>query len=99
MRRRCGSGSLAAMIDCRGLGAMRPSEIRWHSDLDGELGVGYDLVAYLRDGRHSITVTAPDGRGGSVSEHGIFIRVRTPRWHRRPDAALTRRPRPFGRVK
>ena len=61
------------MIDCRGLGAVRADEIRWHSDLDGELGAGYEIVAHLRDGRHLITVTAPDGRGGSVSERGIII--------------------------
>jgi hypothetical protein len=61
------------MIDCRGLGAVRPDEIRWHSDLDGELGVGYELAAQLGDGRHVITVTAPDGRGGSLAERGIII--------------------------
>lgn len=34
------------VIDCRGLGAVRADKIRWHSDLGGELGVGYDLVAH-----------------------------------------------------
>jgi hypothetical protein len=68
-----GAVPLGAMIDCRGLGAVRSEEIRWRSDLDGELGLGYELVAQLRDGRHVITVTAPDGRGGSLAERGIII--------------------------
>jgi hypothetical protein len=68
-----GAVPLGAMIDCRGLGAVRPDEIRWYSDLDGELGVGYELAAQLGDGRHVITVTAPDGRGGSLAERGIII--------------------------
>jgi hypothetical protein len=68
-----GAVPLGAMVDCRGLGAVPPDEIRWHSDLDGELGAGYELAAQLRDGRHVITVTAPDGRGGSLAERGIII--------------------------
>jgi hypothetical protein len=64
---------LGAMIDCRGLVVVRSDEIRWHSDLDGDLGLGYELVAQLQDGRHLITVTAPDGRGGSLAERGIII--------------------------
>ncbi|WP_143198937.1 hypothetical protein [Bradyrhizobium sp. NAS80.1] len=68
-----GAVPLGAMIDCRGLGVVRSDEIRWNSDLDGDLGLGYELVAQLRDGRHLITVTAPDGRGGSLAERGIII--------------------------
>jgi hypothetical protein len=68
-----GAVPLGAMIDCRGLGVVRSDEIRWHSDLDGDLGLGYELVAQLQDGRHLITVTAPDGRGGSLAERGIII--------------------------
>ena len=64
---------LSAMIDCRGLGAVAPDEIRWHSDLEGDLGVGYEVSAQFREGRHVITVTAPDGRGGSLAERGIII--------------------------
>jgi hypothetical protein len=61
------------MIDSRFLGAVAPDEIRWRSDLDGDLGVGYEVSAQLREGRHVITVTAPDGRGGSLEERGIII--------------------------
>jgi hypothetical protein len=68
-----GAVPLSAMIDCRGLGAVAPDEIRWHSDLEGDLGVGYEVAAQLREGRHVITVTAPDGRGGSLAERGIII--------------------------
>jgi hypothetical protein len=64
---------LSAMIDCRGLGAVAPDEIRWRSDLDGDIGSGYEVAPQLRDGRHVITVTAPDGRGRSLSERGIII--------------------------
>jgi hypothetical protein len=65
--------ALSAMIDCRGLGAVPPDEIRWHSDVEGDIGSGYEVAPLLRDGRHVITVTAPDGRGGSLSERGIII--------------------------
>jgi hypothetical protein len=61
------------MIDCRGLGAVAPDEIRWQSDVEGDLGVGYELAPHLREGRHLITVKAPDGRGGSLEQRGIII--------------------------
>jgi hypothetical protein len=68
-----GAVPLSAGIDCRGLGAVAPDEIRWHSDLEGDLGVGYDVSPQLREGRHVISATAPDGRGGSLEERGIII--------------------------
>ncbi len=68
-----GAVALSAMIDSRGLGAVAPDEIRWQSDLDGDLGVGYELAPQLREGRHVITVTVPDGRGSSLAERGIII--------------------------
>lgn len=68
-----GPVALSAFVDTRGLGPVSSQEIRWHSSLDGDLGAGYDLIAQLGEGRHEITVTAPDGRGGSISERGIII--------------------------
>jgi hypothetical protein len=68
-----GAVPLSAMIDCRGLGAVTPDEIRWQSDLEGDLGVGYEVAPQLHEGRHVITVTAPDGRGGSLTERGIIV--------------------------
>jgi hypothetical protein len=68
-----GQVPLSVMIDSRGLGAVAPDEIRWQSDMDGDIGSGYEIAPQLRDGRHVITVTAPDGRGGSLSERGIII--------------------------
>jgi hypothetical protein len=50
-----------------------PSQMQWSSNLDGELGVGYDLTAPLSAGRHQLTVTAPDGIGGTLSERAIII--------------------------
>ena len=68
-----GPVALSAYIDTRGLGVVAPQEIRWRSNIDGELGAGYDLAAQLSEGRHEITATAPDGRGGTLSERGIII--------------------------
>ena len=65
--------ALSAFVDTRGLGAVLPQEIRWHSSLEGDLGAGLEVVAELGEGRHEITVTAPDGRGGTLSERGIII--------------------------
>lgn len=68
-----GAVPLNAFIDCRGLGSPVPDEIRWHSDLEGDLGVGYEIAPQLRQGRHVITASAPDGRGGSIEERGIIV--------------------------
>ncbi len=44
------------------------SQIRWVSNLDGELGFGAELIVYgLSVGVHEITVTATDGKGGETS--------------------------------
>jgi hypothetical protein len=64
---------LAAMVDTRSLGAISASEIRWSSNLDGELGFGYALTPDMSEGRHELTVTAPDGLGGQLSERAIII--------------------------
>jgi hypothetical protein len=46
-------------------GARGPGDIRWSSDLDGELGTGGDcLVRHLSPGRHRIVARDTDGRGG-----------------------------------
>ena len=68
-----GPVALAAMLDCRGLGAVLPTDIRWSSNLDGELGFGYALTPDLSAGRHELTATAPDGLGGTLAERGIII--------------------------
>ena len=56
-----------------GLGAVAPQDVTWTSDLDGHLGEGYAIESELTVGRHVVTATVPDGRGGSVSERGIII--------------------------
>jgi hypothetical protein len=68
-----GAVALRAFVDTRGHGAIAPHEIRWRSSLEGELGVGLDLIAQLGEGRHEITATAPDGIGGTLSERAIII--------------------------
>ncbi len=68
-----GNVALSALLDTRGHGALMPSQIQWSSNLDSELGVGYDLTAPLSAGRHQLTVTAPDGIGGTLSERAIII--------------------------
>ncbi len=64
---------LRVHIDLRGHGAPSAREVRWWSSIDGDLGVGTDLVAELSAGRHEVSVTAPDGVGGSLGERGIII--------------------------
>jgi hypothetical protein len=68
-----GPVALSAMLDSRGLGAILPSDIRWSSNLDGEIGSGYALTPDLSKGRHELTATAPDGLGGTLAERGIII--------------------------
>jgi hypothetical protein len=48
----------------------------WSSDLDGELGVGHQvLVERLSVGRHQIALTVPDGLNGSTSTSvGLDVR-------------------------
>lgn len=49
-------------------GSARAREIEWTSDLQGRLTGGQRLnTASLTPGRHTITVTAPDGCGGKAS--------------------------------
>ncbi len=64
---------LSAVIDSHGLGAPATDELRWTSNLDGDLGFGYSLIANLREGRHVLTLTAPDGDGGTLAQRGIII--------------------------
>src|SRR3712207_2391353 len=61
------------MIDSGGLGGIPPEEVSWHSNLDGELGRGTELQRALSAGRHEITVRAPDGLGGMLSERAIIV--------------------------
>ena len=62
-----------ATLDLRGHGAPSTREVRWWSSIDGDLGVGLDVVADLSTGTHEVSVTAPDGMGGSLAERGIII--------------------------
>lgn len=70
---RPGPVTLTAHVDTRGLGAIDPMEVRWVSNLDGELGFGFVLNTQLSPGRHELTVTAAIGREHSISERGIII--------------------------
>ena len=68
-----GPVALAAMVDTRGLGSIAPADIRWTSNLDGELGSGYMLAPDLSEGQHELTASAPDGLGGTLTERAIII--------------------------
>jgi hypothetical protein len=63
-----GMVELRAFVDTRGLGPVLPHEVTWTSDRDSELGRGFTLLARLWTGRHEITVSIPDGLGGTVKE-------------------------------
>jgi hypothetical protein len=50
-------------------------EMVWRSDVDGPLGIGYQILAQtLSKGHHRIILTIPDGLGGEVST-GVDILV------------------------
>lgn len=68
-----GPVTLRAVIDANGLGTAAPHQIRWSSELVGELGTGYEINPELGEGTHILNVTAPDGRGGTLSERAIII--------------------------
>jgi hypothetical protein len=56
-----------------GLGEM--GDVLWSSNLDGLLGRGFELVTEdLTAGVHAITLTVPDGLGGTTTAH-VSIRV------------------------
>jgi hypothetical protein len=56
-----------------GLGEM--GDVLWSSNLDGLLGRGFELVTEdLTAGVHAITMTVPDGLGGTTTAH-VSIRV------------------------
>lgn len=74
-----GPVALSAMVETRGLGAIAPTDIRWTSNLDGDLGYGYALTPDLRPGHHELTVTAPNGLGGMLTERAIIIVSGRPR--------------------
>src|SRR5262249_46376824 len=49
-------------------GTSQYEDVSWSSNRDGNLGVGYQLVAHrLSPGRHRITLTVPDGLGGDAT--------------------------------
>jgi hypothetical protein len=64
---------LRALLDTGGLGGVPPDQVRWQSSLQGDIGLGFDLVAQLENGEHVITATAPDGIGGVASTRAIII--------------------------
>jgi hypothetical protein len=68
-----GPVTLAARLDNRGLGSAAPQEIEWRSSLEGSLGAGYTITPLLGEGRHELSVSAPDGLGGQLSERGIIV--------------------------
>jgi hypothetical protein len=49
-------------------GSVPPSELEWHSDIDGPLGHGHVLdLSRLSVGKHTISLRGPDGAGGVCS--------------------------------
>lgn len=73
-----GPVALRALINTRGLGAVSPHEVRWLSSLQGEVGLGYEVLSDLERGVHELTVSAPDGIGGMLSERAIIVVGGTP---------------------
>jgi hypothetical protein len=69
-------------------GVASPSELRWSSDLDGDLGAGREVRGVLQPGLHEVTLRAPDGQGGEVTG-SVRIQVQP-----RPSAKHTSRSHP-----
>jgi hypothetical protein len=59
-------------------GSAKANEVIWSSNLQGHLATGRRLnAAMLQPGKHTITIEAPDGRGGKISKP-ITVNVRLP---------------------
>lgn len=69
---------LRAFVDTRGYDMCLPNEVRWRSNVDGDLGCGWDLAVALSEGSHEITASIPDGIGGTVAGTGIIVVGRRP---------------------
>jgi len=65
--------TLRALVDTRGLGAPPLEAVQWHSNVQGELGAGLDLSVHLDVGTHDVSVSLPDGLGGTVSDRAIIV--------------------------
>jgi hypothetical protein len=53
------------------------ADVLWSSDIDGDLGVGYELVLQtLSVGQHKITLSVPDGLGGNAAS-SVAITVKS----------------------
>jgi hypothetical protein len=49
------------------IGSLTDSQLRWHSDVDGELGPGHELqIKTLQPGVHNISLTVPDAYGAEI---------------------------------
>ena len=48
-------------------GILNDNSLRWSSDLDGDLGVGSTVIVSLSSGQHTVTLSATDRDGNSVS--------------------------------
>jgi hypothetical protein len=68
-----GPVQLRAMVDLHGHDEPGPHDLRWRSNLEGDLGTGAELLATLGPGTHEITFSAPDGLGSTFAERGIII--------------------------
>ena len=64
---------LSVAFDLRGLPGPAPADVRWTSDLDGEIGQGFAVFPDLTPGRHTVTVSTPDGLGGTLTGRGIIV--------------------------
>jgi len=64
---------LSALFDVNGHPMPQAAEVRWRSDLEGDLGAGFDITPDLRAGRHEISVSGPDGIGGTFQDRAIII--------------------------
>jgi hypothetical protein len=64
---------LTAVLDLRGHAPLQAHDLQWRSDIDGDLGVGAAITAHLSAGTHQVTVSGPDGIGGTLQEVAIII--------------------------
>jgi hypothetical protein len=51
----------------QGQGLADAADTPWTSDRDGPLGTGHEVLAHLSPGAHRLTLSVPDGLGGTAT--------------------------------
>ncbi|GAC1323101.1 MAG: hypothetical protein NVSMB2_20640 [Chloroflexota bacterium] len=64
---------LTALLDLNGHPMPQARDLRWRSDVEGDLGSGFAITPSLRRGRHEVSVIGSNGIGGTFQDRAIII--------------------------